>query len=177
MNEVDISRILAGIKSIYGENRVHLSTFGIDLWEQALADLPGELVALVVKEWVQTEPFPPTVADIRGAIADQIAPVATEAEAYRCGMRWVRDQNTDGCPEFAIAAMKGVATRSQCRVMQEVDLRKAFGFAYRDAAKSERKAILRDLGRIAERHFGALPEGDRMDDASEDRMVRIGSKS
>lgn len=176
MNELDISRILAGIKSVYGEHRVHLSTFGVDLWEQALADLPGELVALVVKEWVQTEPFPPTVADIRGAIADQIAPVATEAEAYRCGLRWVRDQSTDGCPEFAIAAMQSVAPRGQCRAMQETDLRKAFGFAYRDAAKSERKAILRDLGKIAERHFGALAAGDRMGAPGEDRLVPIGGQ-
>ena len=85
------------------------------------------------------EPKLPHISELRALIANAVAPMPTQSEAYKAGLRWVRGQSPREGDEFGVEVMRSLGDRKVLGGMQEVDLQKEFGFAYRQQAQDERK--------------------------------------
>lgn len=82
MTREETKKMLAVISVNYGEKLFYVTPEKVNLWAQLLSDLEYMEVQGAIKNWIMTEKFPPTVADIRGAIADKVLrgiPAADEA--------------------------------------------------------------------------------------------------
>lgn len=69
MTRADTVKLLAIIITAYPASKVQDSPETIDLWHELLQDLPVEAAALATKSMISTNKFPPTIADIREAVA------------------------------------------------------------------------------------------------------------
>lgn len=110
----------------------------VALWERSFADIPPGVVMAAGRRWIETEPKLPHISELRALIAEAVAPVPTEADAFAAGMRWIRDQTEKPGDAFGVDIMKSMGSRRALGQMNEMDVRKSFGFAYRNAALKER---------------------------------------
>lgn len=69
MTREDVKKLLALIAVAYPQSKFEPSQMTLDLWVDMLSDLPGEVVAASTKRMIATLKYPPTIADIRGAVA------------------------------------------------------------------------------------------------------------
>ncbi len=72
MNREEVIKVLAFLKvaypSFYKNMRREEAEETINLYREMFADCDFKVVAVIVKEWIQSEKFPPTVADIKQKI-------------------------------------------------------------------------------------------------------------
>src|SRR5690606_34795428 len=62
--------------------RVAFSEDSIKVWSAALADLPTEETKLAVDRLVKASRFPPSIAEIRQAVAELVDPIPSAEDAY-----------------------------------------------------------------------------------------------
>lgn len=110
----------------------------VSLWERSFADIPPEVVMMAGRRWIATEPKLPHISELRALIADAVAPVPSQADAYASGLRWIRERSLRDEDAFGVEVMRSLGDRKVLGQMSEADLRKEFGFAYRTAAAEER---------------------------------------
>lgn len=110
----------------------------VALWERSFGDLPPEVVMAAGRRWIETEPKPPHISELRALIANAVSPVPTQSEAFKAGLRWVRKQDARDGDEFGVEVMRAMGSRGALGQMSETDLSRDFGFAYRTAAAQER---------------------------------------
>lgn len=60
-----------------------LNEYTINLWHKMLEDVEYESIGLVVQKWIMTEKFPPSIADIRQAVAELYIDGKDASEAWR----------------------------------------------------------------------------------------------
>ncbi len=111
----------------------------VSLWERSFADLPPEVVMAAGRQWIATEPKLPHISELRALSANAVAPVPAQAEAYASGLRWIRDRPLRDEDTFGVEVMQSLGNRKVLGQMDEKDLSRDFGFAYRAAAQDERK--------------------------------------
>lgn len=80
---VEVSALL---QAVY--HRTDLSTETIRSYGMLLADLDTAAVQKAVVELCQTSKWLPTVAEIRAAIADHVAPLLSPGEAWERALKW-----------------------------------------------------------------------------------------
>ena len=72
LNREEVIKVLAFLKvaypSFYKNMRREEAEETINLYREMFADCDFKVVAVIVKEWIQSEKFPPTVADIKQKI-------------------------------------------------------------------------------------------------------------
>ena len=73
MTRKETAQLLALIAVAYPTSRLRADGMTLDLWHQMLSDLPGEVVGAATKRMLATLKFPPTIADIREAVAKATA--------------------------------------------------------------------------------------------------------
>jgi len=110
----------------------------VSLWERSFADIPPEVVMLAGRRWIASEPKLPHISELRALIAEAVAPVPSQSEAYASGLRWIRDRSLRDDDAFGVEVMQSIGSRTALGAMKEEDLRKEFGYAYRTAAAQER---------------------------------------
>ena len=110
----------------------------VSLWERSFGDIPPEVVMLAGRRWIETEPKLPHISELRALIANAVAPVPTQSEAFKAGLRWIRKQDAREGDEFGVEIMRAMGSRGALGQMSETDLARDFGFAYRTAAAQER---------------------------------------
>lgn len=69
MTRKETAQLLALISVAYPGSKVSADEQTLTLWHQMLEDMPGEIVAAAVKRMIATLKFPPSIADIREAVA------------------------------------------------------------------------------------------------------------
>lgn len=87
MTAAETARIIQMVIAFYPSSKVRDDDLTIKLWHEMLADLPFDMVDAATKRMVSTLKFPPTIADIRGAVADAMSEAKGEISA---GDAWAR---------------------------------------------------------------------------------------
>lgn len=73
MNEQGFKLIMASLQAAYSkEERFISDPTDARLWWEMLKDLPYDVTAEVVKHWIMESKWSPTIADIRGAVAEKM---------------------------------------------------------------------------------------------------------
>lgn len=84
MTEQEFGTIAAAIKTYYPKEKILVNEKAIELWFKHLEDIPYELAAAVVAEWVSTNKWSPSIADIReGATRIMNGSVSDYGEGWR----------------------------------------------------------------------------------------------
>lgn len=73
MNKSETTKLLAYIAIAYPNGKVEPNEPTVNLWAQFMADLPYTLAKSAVDSMIATLRFPPTIADIREAVARSMA--------------------------------------------------------------------------------------------------------
>ncbi len=72
LNREDVIKVLAYLKVAYPNFYKNMTREEaeetINLYQEMFADSDFKIVSVIVKEWIQTEKFPPTIADIKQKI-------------------------------------------------------------------------------------------------------------
>lgn len=84
-----LAAILRGISAAYPRSEWTADT--VSAYSTHLADLPAELVAAAARRWIQSERYPPTIADVRR--------VATDIRREVLELRRSRALLVDGAPD------------------------------------------------------------------------------
>ena len=69
MTKLETAQLLALISTAYPGSKIAVDDMTVSLWHDMLQDLPGEVVATATKLMFSTLKFPPSIADIREAVA------------------------------------------------------------------------------------------------------------
>lgn len=69
MTKRETAQLLAIIASAYPASKIAADEMTLGLWHEMLADIPGEVAAAATKRMIATLKFPPSIADIREAVA------------------------------------------------------------------------------------------------------------
>lgn len=87
MNRQETARLLQTIVALYPSSRLRADELTVELWHEMLGDLPGEVVSAAVKRMCAVLKFPPSVADVREAVAKAVQ----EAQGVpSAGEAWAR---------------------------------------------------------------------------------------
>lgn len=70
MTKKETAQMLALLSATYPRFNLAQDELALTAWHEMLQDLPGNVVAVAVKRMISTLKFPPTIADIRGAVAE-----------------------------------------------------------------------------------------------------------
>ena len=84
MTELEFGELAAAIKTYYPKEKILINEKAVTLWFRHLCDLPYDLAATVIAEWVSTNKWSPTIADIReGAARIMSGQYADYGEGWR----------------------------------------------------------------------------------------------
>ena len=134
----------------------------IRVWHGGLSDLPYEALLAAVRRWIATHPKLPHISDIRTVITEAVNPLPSEGEAWKDGLRWVRNGlvSAEGEVPFGVTVMKSISTnRRDLGQMELDDLKRDFGFAYRrlvEGERTERTATVGELRSIGDSGLRAI---------------------
>lgn len=67
MDKQEFGRIAGAIKGSYPNSKVCADDFTMELWFHALMDIDYKVLLLAVEQWISTNKWPPTIADLREA--------------------------------------------------------------------------------------------------------------
>ena len=93
MTRPETKLLLGLIVTAYPSSRIAADDRTVDLWFEMLADLPSDVAAAATKAMFATLKFPPTIADIREAVARSVSDARgdiTAGEAWDRVLRAVR---------------------------------------------------------------------------------------
>ncbi len=89
MNKHETATLLQTVIALYPSSRLRADEVTVDLWHEMLRDLPGEVVSAAVKRMCAVLKFPPSVADVREAVAKAVQEAQDVPSA---GEAWARVQ-------------------------------------------------------------------------------------
>ena len=69
MTKQEFSKIAMAIRTYYPKEQLLSDRYAMDLWYEALNDLPYQLAHNALKKWVETNRWSPSISDIRGMCA------------------------------------------------------------------------------------------------------------
>jgi hypothetical protein len=81
ITKVEVAKLLTVIAAMYP--RFEVNDLKINLWHEMIGDLSYQVAQMALKKTMLTSVYPPTVADIRAAVAD-----ITEVEQLDAGKAW-----------------------------------------------------------------------------------------
>lgn len=92
MSREEFAIIVKGLKAVYTSANFMPDKDSFDVWFAMLGDLDYKVVSIAAQQYMMTEKFPPTIADLRNKCADIVAPVEiNEMEAWAMVSRAIRD--------------------------------------------------------------------------------------
>jgi hypothetical protein len=65
MNEKEFAMIVLAIRTVYSNFKAIPDKASADIWYEMLKDIPYQQINLALKEYIATNKFPPTIADLR----------------------------------------------------------------------------------------------------------------
>ena len=83
MNKQEFGPIVSALRTYYSRFNMLPNAEAVELWYQALQDLPGPVLSAALNKWVTTEKWPPTVAELRALSAE-----VTEGKLPDWGDAW-----------------------------------------------------------------------------------------
>jgi len=83
----EVAQLLTMLSVAYPGSKISADEMTLSLWHEMLSDLPGEVVGAATKRMIAKLRFPPSVADVRQAVAEAV----TEAQGVvSAGEAWSR---------------------------------------------------------------------------------------
>ena len=74
MTELEFGQLAAAIRTYYPKEKILPNEKAVTLWFKHLEDIPYDLACTVIAEWVSTNKWSPTIADIREGAARLLSP-------------------------------------------------------------------------------------------------------
>ena len=173
MTEREFATIAAGLKAVYADPKFMADKFAMDVWYEALKDLPYDVASAAAQAYIQSETYFPTPASIRKyAVQVTTKDDMSELEAWNMvykAMSNIRDGNAkaefDKLPAVIQKALGNPASLKEMSVMdiETVNTVEQSHFirAYRTALEREKKTMQLhpSLRQIGERYgTDGLPE-------------------
>lgn len=114
MTKQETAQLLALLNSAYPRFKVAGSAEALSIWHEMLEDLPGEVVAVAVKRMISTLEYPPTIADIRKAVASAAQDAQGKQKAGEAWRKVIKAISDYGYyrPDEALAAIGEDAWRA-----------------------------------------------------------------
>ncbi len=92
MSREEFALIVKGLKAVYTSQNFMPDKDSFDVWYAMLSDLPYQVVNVTAQQYMLSEKFPPTIADLRNKAAELTAPTEmNEMEAWSMVSRAIRD--------------------------------------------------------------------------------------
>lgn len=86
LTEEEFKSLAKGMKAVYPQPTFLPDEWAAKVWYGLLKDIPHQILSNAIQKHMMTNPFPPTVADLRAAAADFVAktvePEMSELEAW-----------------------------------------------------------------------------------------------
>lgn len=101
MNRAEFSVLLKGIKAVYADPKLLADDDARDVWFEMLKDLPYEQVSRALKRHMQSNRFPPTIADLRTQTEEGEAAYPTATEAWAIVYKAICNSSYHADEEFA----------------------------------------------------------------------------
>lgn len=157
MPPAPLHALIANLARAYPRQAITAETLAV--YVEHLSDIPDDLLADIGREWIRTERFFPSIAELRNAAAERALLLPSDEQALaqvmaRVAYRGGPEDAPDVHP-LAVAAVRGVGGFSALRSSEkpEVVVSQFLRF-YREArADALRNAQVGDMSR-------ALPRGD-----------------
>ena len=155
MNLTETKQLLAVIAARYPNSKVwdQEPELTIKAWQMTLDDVALGDAQRVLVSWFKSQKWAPDPSEIRGLLAEAVVPVESEGEAWKDGIAWVRNGGLlepDQPPPFGVRVMKTIsANRRDLRMMELDDLKRDFGYRYREMVKGERTERTAAVGELA----------------------------
>lgn len=89
MTRSEAAKLLLIIEGAFPE-RFRSTDTAIDAWATLLGDIPYEIASQAAAAICRTSKFPPTIAEIREAVAEVMSPLPSAEEAYEAARRVAR---------------------------------------------------------------------------------------
>ncbi len=84
--------VAKGLKAVYASQNFMPDKDSFDVWYAMLQDLPYDLVSATAQQYMLTNKFPPTIADLRSKATDLVAPQElNEMQAWDMVSKAIRD--------------------------------------------------------------------------------------
>ena len=165
MEYSEFCNIAAVLKSVY--NNVFLTEQSVEIWYQMLSDLDYGVTSKAVKNWISTQKWAPTIADIRAGVVDLVSdPEPDWSEGWEAVIRAVgrwgmhrEKEALESMPETARKTVQRMGWKNIC-LSEEVSVERAnFRQIYVNIAEKEKKERTQKGG-LLEKDNGryALPE-------------------
>lgn len=87
MTRNETIELLQLLVAAYPSGKLVANSLTVGIWHDMLKDLPGELVGAAVRRMIATLKFPPSIADVRSAVANGLADARGAVDA---GEAWRR---------------------------------------------------------------------------------------
>lgn len=83
MTYEEFAKLAKALKAVYTQQNFLPDVYAMQLWFKLLADIPYDMAKVAVENYIATNKFPPTIADIRAYSVQTVMPdVATWTEAW-----------------------------------------------------------------------------------------------
>lgn len=118
--------LVKGMKSIYTSENFLPDRYSVEMWHTLLKEIPYEMLAQAVKEYMLTEKFPPTPADIIQRVRKTVVKELNEEEAWAlvrkaiCNGNYHAQEEYDKLPKIV---QKAVGSPDNIRNWAQTDLR------------------------------------------------------
>lgn len=147
MEKGEFAKIAMALREFYPQANILKTEVAMNLWYDMLKDIDYRAASDIVAQWVSTNKWPPTIADIREGVAKLTLPEIPDwSEGWEAVMnaihRWGMHRESEALsslPEIACKAVKRIGWQNIC-LSEEIGVERAnFRQIYDAIAERERK--------------------------------------
>lgn len=139
--------LVKALKCAFPENNFLADDYSVKLWYTMLKDIPYRVVNIAVNKYIQTEHFPPKVADIRKIVTEMLQPeIADWSKGWEEVLNAIRfygfyrhDEALASMSEVTRECVKRLGWKEICLSENINQDRANFRMAYEQIAERKRK--------------------------------------
>lgn len=141
----EFKTLAKGLKSAYTTPNFLPDEYSVKVWYKFLEDLPCDLATMAVQKYISTNKFPPTIADIRGMVADMMTGSNDWSESWKQVTRFIslygipnESKAYDSMDEYTREAVKRLGWKNLCMSQNQTADRANYRMVYETITR-ERK--------------------------------------
>lgn len=162
MEYSEFCNLAATLKSVYPGSNIMPTKEAMNIWYQMLSDLDYNATSQAVKNWISTQKWAPTIADIRSGVVDIVSDPAPDwSEGWesvikaigRWGMHREKEA-LDSMPETARKTVQRMGWQYIC-LSENIEVERAnFRQIYQTIAEREKKELVQKGGLLENKDNG-----------------------
>jgi hypothetical protein len=133
----EFKTLAKGLKSAYTTPNFLPDEYSVKVWFKFIEDLPSDLATMAVQKYISTNKFPPTIADIRGMVADMMTGSSDWSESWKQVTRCIalygmpsESKAYDVMDEYTREAVKRLGWKNLCMSQNQTADRANYRMVY-----------------------------------------------